>query len=180
MLRAYWSIITKEYDWKMKTESDNDCSNNTQTPCIYCNQCKIGIVLQFLRVLQYYFSSYRHHHHHHQVALTAQSYLTLSLSLSRHLSLSFIVSSRSFRLHPMSAQSLVVAGRPTLASLLRSRVHNRTSLISSSQHLQRCSISLVRLTSMVYKMGGRCPLFCRVLLPGVVQNRTYHSCLVHI
>ena len=42
-----------------------------------------------------------HHHHHHQVALTAQ----ISQTLSLHPSLSSIVSGRSSKLHPVSAQS---------------------------------------------------------------------------
>ena len=40
-----------------------------------------------------------HHHHHHQVALVAR----ISLTLSRHSSLSFIALSRSSGQHPVSS-----------------------------------------------------------------------------
>ena len=56
-------------------------------------------------------STYHHHHHHHQVVLPAQ----ISLTLSRHLSLSFIAFGRSSGLHPVSSHNCcmyVRAGRP--------------------------------------------------------------------
>ena len=57
---------------------------------------------------------YIYHHHHHHVAPPAR----ISLTLSRHFSLSFIASGRSSGLHPVSSHSCcmyVRAGRPTLA-----------------------------------------------------------------
>ena len=45
-----------------------------------------------------------HHHHHHLVVPSAQ----ISLTLSRHLSLSFIASARSSGLHPVSSQSYCI------------------------------------------------------------------------
>ena len=44
---------------------------------------------------------HHHHHHHHHVTPLAR----ISLTLSRHPSLSFIASDRSSGLHPVSAQS---------------------------------------------------------------------------
>ena len=54
-----------------------------------------------------------HHHHHHVVPLAR-----ISLTLSRHFSLSFIASGRSSGLHPVSSHSCwmyVRAGRPAFA-----------------------------------------------------------------
>ena len=54
---------------------------------------------------------YIYHHHHHHVVRLAQ----ISLTLSLHVSLSFIASGRSSRLHPVSSHSCcmyVRAGRP--------------------------------------------------------------------
>ena len=54
---------------------------------------------------------HHHHHHHHHVVPLAR----ISLTLSRHFSLSFIASGRSSGLHPVSSHSCcmyVRAGRP--------------------------------------------------------------------
>ena len=54
------------------------------------------------------------HHHHHHVVLVAR----ISLTLSRHFSLSFIASGRSSGLHPVSSHSCwmyVRAGCPAFA-----------------------------------------------------------------
>ena len=54
-----------------------------------------------------------HHHHHHVLPLAR-----ISLTLSRHFSLSFIASGRSSGLHPVSSHSCcmyVRAGRPAFA-----------------------------------------------------------------
>ena len=84
------------------------------------------------------------HHHHHHVVPPAQ----ISLTLSRHFSLSFMASGRSSGLHPVSSQRCcmyVWAGRP---AFVRSYVgvHRSTSLMSSSLLLQLCPACLVRLT----------------------------------
>ena len=87
-------------------------------------------------------------HHHHHVALPAR----ISLTLSRHFSLSFIASGKSSGLHPVSSHSCcmyVRAGRPTLAHPYVG-VHWRTSLMSSSLLLQQCPACLVRRTSAEY------------------------------
>ena len=79
-------------------------------------------------------TSHHHHHHHHVVPLAR-----ISLTLSRHFSLSFIASGRSSGLHPVSSQSCcmyVLAGRPALARPYMG-VHCSTSLMSSSLFLQQ-------------------------------------------
>ena len=81
------------------------------------------------------------HHHHHIVP-------QISLTLSRHFSLSFIASVRSSGLHSVSSHSCwmyIRAGRPTFARPYVG-VHRSTSLMSSSLLLQQCPACLVRLT----------------------------------
>ena len=93
--------------------------------------------------------------HHHDVVLPAQ----ISLTLSRHFSQSFIASGRSSGLHPVSSHSCcmyVWAGRPAFAWPYVG-VHKSTSLMSSSLFLQQCPACLVRLTWIVFVMGGRWP-----------------------
>ena len=82
--------------------------------------------------------------HHHYVVPLAQ----ISLTLSCHLFLSFITSSRSSGLHPVSSHSccmLVRAGRQAFARPCVG-VHRSTSLMSSSRDPQQCPAYLVRLT----------------------------------
>ena len=83
----------------------------------------------------------------------------ISLTLSRHFSLSFIASGRSSGLHPVSSHSCwmyVHAGRPAFARPYVG-VHKSTSLMSSSLLLQQCPACLVRLTWIVFVIGGRWP-----------------------
>ena len=97
-----------------------------------------------------------HHHHHHHVVPLAQ----VSLTLSRHFSLSFIASGRSSGLHPVSSHSCcmyVLAFRPAFAHV---GVHRSTLFMSSLLLLQRCPACLVRLTWIVFVMGGRWPYSC--------------------
>ena len=96
----------------------------------------------------------QHHHHHHVVLLA-----WISQTLSRYFSLSFIASGRSSRLHLVFTQSCcmyVRAGHPAFG-LPYVRVHRSTSLMSSSLLLQQCPACLVRLTWIVFRMGGRWP-----------------------
>ena len=89
----------------------------------------------------------------HHVVLLARIYLTLS----RHFSLSFTASGRSSGLHHVSLHSCcmyVWAGCPAFAQPYV-RVHRSTSLMSSSLLLQQCLACLVRLTWIVFVMGGR-------------------------
>ena len=103
-----------------------------------------------------YFSyHFHHHHHHHHVVLPAQ----ISLTLSRHLSLSFIASGRSSGLHPVSSQSYCLyfrAGHPVFAQPYVG-LHRSTTLMSSFLLLQQCPACLGRLTWIVFVMGGRWP-----------------------
>ena len=95
-----------------------------------------------------------HHHHHHVLPLER-----ISLTLSRHFSLSFIASGRSSGLHPIFSHSCcmyVRAGRPAFARPYMG-VHRSTSLMSSSLLLQQCPACLVHLTWIVFVMGGRWP-----------------------
>ena len=83
----------------------------------------------------------------------------ISLTLSRHFSLSFIASGRSSGLHPISSHSCcmyVLAGRPGFARPYVG-VYRSTSLMSSSLLLQQCPACLVRLTRIVlwWEAGGR-------------------------
>ena len=96
-----------------------------------------------------------HHHHHHHIVLVAR----ISLNLSRHSSLSFIALGRSSGQHPVSSHSCwmyVRAGRPAFARPCVG-IHKRTSLMSSSLLLQQCPACLVRLTWIVFVIGGRWP-----------------------
>ena len=96
-----------------------------------------------------------HVYHHHHVVLVAR----ISLTLSRHFSLLFIASGRSSELHPVSSHSCwmyVCAGRPAFARPCVG-VHKSTSLMSSSLLLQQCPVCLVRLTWIVFVIGGRWP-----------------------
>ena len=106
-----------------------------------CN--KTGIITLFF---------FRIHLHHHVVPLAR-----ISLTLSRHFSLSFIASGRSSGLHPVSSHSCcmyVRAGLPAFAWPYAG-VHRSTSLMSSSLLLEQCPACLVRLTCIVFVMGGR-------------------------
>ena len=94
------------------------------------------------------------YHHHHVVPLAR-----ISLTLSRHFSLSFIASGRSSGLYPVSTHSCcmyVRAGRPAFAWPYVG-VHRSTSLMSSSLLLQQCLAYLVRLAWIVFVVGGRWP-----------------------
>ena len=99
-------------------------------------------------------SLYNHHHHHH-IALVAR----ISLTLSHHSSLSFIALCRSSGQHRVSSHSCwmyVHAGRPAFARPCVG-IHKSTSLMSSSLLLQQCPACLVRLTWIVFVIGGRWP-----------------------
>ena len=83
----------------------------------------------------------------------------ISLTLFRHSSLSFIVLGRSSGQQPVSSHSCwmyVRAGRPAFARPCVG-IHKSTSLMSSSLLLQQCPACLVRLTWIVFVIGGRWP-----------------------
>ena len=131
---------------------------------------------QVFRILVCAFKLFDHHHHVVPLPL-------ISLALSCHFSLSFIASGRSSGLHPVSSHSCwmyVRVGRPAFARPYVG-VHRSTSLMSSSLLLQQCPACLVRLTWIVFVMGGRWPYsWCLVgvLPPGLVQYCLQHSCVI--
>ena len=86
----------------------------------------------------------------------------ISLTLSRHFSLSFIASGRSSGLHPVSSHSCCMYFRAGCPAFARPYVgvHRSTSLMSSSLLLQQCPACLVRLAWIVFVMGGRWPYSC--------------------
>ena len=95
------------------------------------------------------------YHHHHHIVLAAR----ISLTLFRHSSLSFIALGRSSGQQPVSSHSCwmyVRAGRPAFARPCVG-IHKSTSLMSSSLLLQQCPACLVRLTWIVFVIGGRWP-----------------------
>ena len=101
------------------------------------------------------FSNLKGYIYHHHIALVAR----ISLTLSRHSPLSFIALGRSSGQHSVSSHSCwmyVRAGRPPFARLCVG-VHKSTSLMSSSLLLQQCPACLVRLTWIVFVIGGRWP-----------------------
>ena len=94
-----------------------------------------------------------YHHHDHVVPLAR-----ISLTLSRHFSLSFIVSGWSSGLHisypHIAAVCMFELVFPAFAWPYAG-FHRSTSLMSSSLLLQQCPACLVRLTWIVFVMGGR-------------------------
>ena len=93
-------------------------------------------------------------HQHHVVPLAR-----ISLTLSRYFSLSFIASSRSSGLNPVSSHNCCIYVRAGRLAFARPYVgvHRSTSLMSSSWLLLQCPACLVRLTWIVFVMGGRWP-----------------------
>ena len=124
---------------------------------IYCNTWNLLIWRKNglrLVISKNMFTNHIYIYHHHVVPLAR-----ISLTLSRHFSLSFIASAWSSGLHPVSSHSCcmyVRAGRPTFAWPYAG-VHRSTSLMSSYLLLQQCPACLVRPTCVVFVMGGRWP-----------------------
>ena len=85
--------------------------------------------------------------------------MSCRLTLSHHFFLSFIASGRSSGLHPVSSHSCwmyVWAVHPAFARPYVG-VHRSTSLMSSSLLLQQWPACLVRLTCIVFVIGGKWP-----------------------
>ena len=108
--------------------------------CTWVYMCMYMCVHVCVRVCTYVCEcaceSVRVCHHHHHVVLVAR----ISLTLSRHSSLSFITLGRSSGQHPVSSHNCwmyVRAGRPAFARPCVG-VHKSTSLMSSSLLLQQC------------------------------------------
>ena len=119
--------------------------------CSLAGRCNLENV-----VYQEYISPMEQYHHpHHHIVLVAR----ISLTLSRHSSLSFIALGRSSGQQPVSSHSCWMylrAGRPAFARPCVG-IHKSTSLMSSSLLLQQCPACLVRLTWIVFVIGGRWP-----------------------
>ena len=107
-----------------------------------------------ISIFQFRLTFHHHHHHHHDVPLAR-----ISQAFSRHFSLSFIASGRSSGLHPGSSHSCCMSVRAGRLAFARPyvEVHRSTSLMSSSLLLHQCPACLVRLTWIVFVMGGRWP-----------------------
>ena len=138
---------------KMHTATNkmHTATNKTLHPFFRCIEPPIKYALSSVK----YIHHHHHHHHHHHITLVAR----ISLTLSRHSSLLFIALGRSSGQHPVSSHSCwmyVRAGRPAFARPCVG-IHKSTSLMSSSLLLQQCPAFLVRLTWIVFVIGGRWP-----------------------
>ena len=123
--------------------------------CIHIYECGHVYTYTLTLTLKLLGYIYIYIYHHHHIALVAQ----ISLTLSRHSSLLFIALGRSSGQHPVSSHSCwmyVRAGRPAFARPCVG-VHKSTSLMSSFLLLQQCPACLVRLTWIVFVIGGRWP-----------------------
>ena len=102
-------------------------------------------------------SIFIYYYPHHHVTLSAR----ISLTLSRHPSLSSIAPGTSSRLYPISAQSCmyVLAGRPPFVRPCEG-VYRSILLMISPLLLQQCLACLVRLTWIVFVIGGRGSYSC--------------------
>ena len=124
--------------------------------CLPTDYLTLDALSQRYSILSHSIQQYYHHHHHHHHVMPPA---WISQTLSRHSSLSFIAFGRSLGLHPVSSHSCwmyVRAGRPAFAWPYAG-VHRSTSLMSSSLLLQQCPACLVRLTCIVFVMGGKWP-----------------------
>ena len=128
---------------------------NTKTNGKFVYQEKFGHLISESAFVVWNYVIWLIRNHHHHIALVAR----ISLTLSRHSSLSFIALGRSSGQHPVSSHSCwmyVRAGRPAFARPCVG-IHKSTSLMSSSLLLQQCPACLVRLTWIVFVIGGRWP-----------------------
>ena len=96
----------------------------------------------------------------------------ICLTLSRHFFLSFIAYGRSSGLHTVSSQSCCMCVRADRPAFVRPYVgvHGNTSLMSSSLLLQQCPACLIRLTWIVFVMGGRWPYSWCFVGPLTIPN----------
>ena len=140
---------------------------------------------------QYYIRILETIHHHHLVVPSAR----ISLTLSRHLTLSFIASDKSSGLHPVTSQSCCIqvpAGHPAFTRPCEG-VHSSASLMSSFLLLQQCPACLVRanyLNYIEYFLSYNCVYFfciklsiwyhitvCKPLLnlPEIISRKSFIS-----
>ena len=122
-------------------------------------------------------------HHHHHIVLAAR----ISLTLSRHSSLSFIALGRSSGQQPVSSHSCwmyVRAGRPAFARPCVG-IHKSTSLMSSSLLLQQCPACLVRLCTLTKRLekkldGNYTRMLRAILNKSWQQHPTRHQLYGHL
>ena len=103
----------------------------------------------------------------------------ISLTLSRHFSLSFIASGRCSGIHPVSSYSwcmYVRAGRPAF-TWLYAGVHKSTSLMRLPLLLQQCTACLVRLTWIVFVMGEF--IYLNIFLHRILFSRGFPPLLTY-
>ena len=128
------------------------CKNHF--PCLFIVKIISNAFLCLKSLPMYFYSK-----NHFQSSSSCRAASTDIPDPSRHFSLSFIASGRSSGLHPVSSHSCCMyfrAGHPAFARPYVG-VHRSTSLMSSSLLLQQCAVCLVRLTWIVFVMGGRWP-----------------------
>ena len=109
-----------------------------------------------------YMYIYTRIYHHHHIALVAR----ISLTLSRHSSISFIALGRSSGQQPVSAHSCwmyVRAGRPAFARPCVG-IHKSTSLMSSSLLLQQCPACLVPKRVYIYNVYIYIYIYIRIYI----------------
>ena len=113
----------------------------------YVNLFKVNLYI--------YIYIYIYIYHHHHVVLLAW----ISLTLFHRCSLSFNASVRSSGLHPVSSHSCLNVCSCSSCSFCPAicGVPRSTCLMSSSLLLQQLPACLVRLTWIVFLMGGRWP-----------------------
>ena len=97
----------------------------------------LELSLKHVKIIYLYLET---NHHHHVVPLAR-----ISLTLSRHFSLSFIASGRSSGLHPVSSLTCCMYVRAGCSAFAQPYVgvHRSTSLMSWSLLLQQCPACLV-------------------------------------
>ena len=121
---------------------------------IYCyNELFLHRIKYSYQIQIIFYNIYLTHHHYHVVPQAR-----ISLTLARHFSLSFIASGRSSEPHPVSSHSCwmyVQAGRTAFARPYGG-VHRNTYRIQYTYSIQYPAC-LVRLTWIVFVMGGRWP-----------------------
>ena len=125
-------LSTQHYKVRIKGKVEQSRKGVAPSPTHWCSSYRKGSLRVTLDYGRQLYLLYIYHHHH--VVPLAQ----ISLTLSRHLSLSFIASGRSSGLHPVPSYSCCMyarAGRPAFARPYVG-VHRSTSLMSSSLLLQ--------------------------------------------
>ena len=103
-------LITIDLDCVLQTSIDLMMENGFRRKWIQTKKGKKQMIssrdydrcekTDYQAFLAYIYIYHHHHHHHHVVPL-----IRISLTLSRHFSLSFIASGRSSGLHPVSSHS---------------------------------------------------------------------------